>query len=137
MEERKHRVLCVDDSQDLAEMLVRLIGREPDFETVGVRHSADGLAETAKEARADVALLDLTMPGEDPLAVLKEMTAAGATCRVVVFSGYDDDATVAAALDAGAWGFVSKNQEPRAIVAALRTVARGGVAFPETGRAGL
>ncbi len=128
----RHRILCVDDSADLSDMILRTLALEPDFEPVGALPSADALIEKIRDTLADIALLDLTMPGVDPLNALRELTATGSPCRVIVMSGYDDPDTVASAMDAGAWGFVSKHREIPDIIHAIRTVAAGAICLPKT-----
>ncbi|HLO41131.1 MAG TPA: response regulator transcription factor [Phycisphaerales bacterium] len=126
----RHRILCVDDSIDLSEMILRMLSLEPDLEPVGSLHSAEHLVQEIEAKLPDIALLDLTMPGRDPLDALRELTAQQSACKVIVMSGYDDPQTVATAMDAGAWGFVSKHQEIPALIKAIRTVASGSIAIP-------
>ena len=124
------RVLCVDDSPDVIRMLQITIGREADLECTGALSSADHLIEKATADQPDVVLLDLTMPGRDPLEAVAEMARSMPDIRVLVFSGFDDQAHVDAVFQAGAWGLVSKNAEISAILAAIRQVAAGGVVHP-------
>src|SRR5689334_10017359 len=95
----KIRVLCVDDSPDLAEMLARCINAEFDMESVGCLHSADNLAGEVERSHADVVLLDMTMPGKDPVAALADLALfvaygrdpkvpASLVARVIAYSGY-------------------------------------------------
>jgi two-component system, NarL family, response regulator DesR len=121
----KISVLVVDDSDDLASMLILLIGDEPDMTCIGRLPSADALLDTVAQKKPDVVLLDLTMPGRDPLDAMAESSARSPESRVIVLSGYDDPARVDQALDRGAWGFVSKNGDLQAILTAIRTVASG------------
>lgn len=117
------RVLCVDDSGDICEMLHVMLAREGGFESVGSMESAEGLAERVEDLGANVVLLDLSMPGPDPLGAVRELKRRGSGCRVVVMSGYDDAETVGRAIAAGADGFVSKSGEPGEMVRVIRAVA--------------
>jgi DNA-binding NarL/FixJ family response regulator len=122
------RVLLVDDSADLANMLARWMRSQPGLEVVGVLGSAAGLAEEVVSREADVVMLDLVMPGPPPLEAIRGILARAPRCRVLVFSGYDDAETRGQALAAGAHDLVSKNLSPREIVEAIRRagVASGG-----------
>jgi DNA-binding NarL/FixJ family response regulator len=122
---RPIRVLCVDDSRDITATLGRCIAREPDMESVGSLHSADDLVRQVDERRADVVLLDMTMPGKDPLAALRDLRAHAAA-RVLVFSGRDDQEAVEMAAEAGASGFLSKDAKIPVMLDAIRQVARSG-----------
>lgn len=117
------RVLCVDDSKDTVDMLARLVGGQPDMVSVGELDCADRIAEEAILRRADVVVLDLTMPGPPPLAAIGLLAERAPRCRVIAFSGYDDPGTREAARCAGAWELVSKGGEPTDIIWAIRRVA--------------
>src|SRR5438552_2900001 len=119
------RVLCVDDSQDLCTMFAAFIDSEPDLENVGILNSADGLPEAIKHHRPDVVLLDLTMPGRDPLEALEEASKAHPESRIVIVSGYDDAERINTAIDRGAWGFVSKHGNAKQVIQCIRKVAGG------------
>jgi DNA-binding NarL/FixJ family response regulator len=121
------RVMVVDDSSDLTELYRRLLDDAPGLRCVGTLQSADRLVEQVESLRPDIVLLDLTMAGKSPLAALGEVAARFPATRVIAFSGYDDRRTVDAALDAGAWGLISKHLEPIATIEALRSVAKGEV----------
>lgn len=123
-------VLVVDDSADMAFMLTTLIDFESDMRSAGTLGSADSLVAVAKRLKPDVIVLDLTMPGHPPLEALRELCGVTPETRVIIFSGYDDRGTVEEAIDAGAWGLVSKHNEPMEVVAAIRRVAQGETCFP-------
>ena len=65
-------MLCVDDSRDITSILGRCIDGEPDMECVGCLDTADDLAAEVQRRRPDVVLLDMNMPGRDPMAPLVE-----------------------------------------------------------------
>lgn len=125
------RVLLADDDPRLLGAMERLLGREADIQIVGALHSADGAEATALAADPDVAVIDLSMPGANPLVIVRRMVDSGLKVRVVVFSGHADERSVRAAFDAGAWGYVDKLAELSEMVACIRRVASGDMAFPE------
>lgn len=119
------RVFVVDDGPDVSEMMRKIIDSEPDMRCVGCLNSADRLVEAAREVAPDVVLLDATMPGKPPLEALGELAEALPAVRTLVFSGHNDSAFVDAAVDAGAWGCVSKTEDPETVLRAVRQVAAG------------
>jgi DNA-binding NarL/FixJ family response regulator len=135
MTTKRLRVLTVDDAPDLAEFIRRLVRREPDMECVGTLACADNLVQEAQRLNADVVLLDLSMPGVDPLSVCPDLLKA-AECRVVVMSGRDDPETIDRVRAAGASGFVSKDADPGEILAGVRAVGAGETYFKENWRQG-
>ncbi|MEX2219648.1 MAG: response regulator transcription factor [Phycisphaerales bacterium] len=120
------RILCVDDSADIAELLSRLIRREPDLEDAGALQSADGLVDEVVRRRADVVVLDLSMPGPEPLEAIRALTVSAPLCRVIAYSGHDDPETKEAVRGAGASELVSKNGEPGDIIRAIRRAVNAG-----------
>jgi DNA-binding NarL/FixJ family response regulator len=118
------RVLCVDDNADFARLYATIVSMEEDMESVGVLHSADLLTDEVRERNPDVILLDLAMPGRDPLAAMRELAQEAPQRLLIAFSGTDDRETVARAKAAGAAGLISKGAEPSAVLDAIRRLAR-------------
>lgn len=127
MSNRKIQVLVVDDSDDLASMLGLLIDGEADMACVGNIGSADTLLDAVAEMKPEIVLMDLTMPGRDPLEAMADAIQRTPEVRFIVHSGYDDLVRVERAIDRGAWGFVSKHDDPQQIFDAIRSVAGGQV----------
>jgi DNA-binding NarL/FixJ family response regulator len=119
------RVVLVDDQAMVRTGLRMVLAAEPDIEVVG--EAADGAAgvQVVAEARPDVVLLDVRMPGMDGLEAARRIVAAELPTRVVVLTTFDEDEYVAAALRAGVSGFLLKVAPPEDLVAAVRTVAAG------------
>lgn len=119
------RVLCVDDSADICEMVGRLMRGLVDLESVGRLENTVGIVDEVVRLRAGVVILDLTIPppGPTPLEAIRLLSVHVPLCRVIAYSGYDDADTRAKAMHAGAWDLVSKHGEPADIIAAIRRVA--------------
>ncbi len=118
------RVCFVEDEWAIAELLRMSADGEPDLETCGILPRADGLRAHIQQESPDVVVIDLTLPGVDPLIVVKEASAAGRP-RFVVYSGYDDEETLDRVRAAGAFGFVSKRHDVDALLDCVRRVAAG------------
>jgi DNA-binding NarL/FixJ family response regulator len=115
------RVVVADDQQLVHSGLRALLERDPDITVVA--EAADGLAAVAAadRHRPDVVLMDVRMPGIDGVQATARIGAP-----VIVLTTYDSDATVFAALRAGAAGFLLKDVVPAELRRAVRTVAAGG-----------
>jgi DNA-binding NarL/FixJ family response regulator len=124
------RVMIVDDHDDLAGSLVILLNTEPGMACVGTLDACDHLLDAVERGTPDVVLLDMTMPGRDPLDAMAEVLERHPRCRFVVYSGYDDPSDIDRVIDRGAWGFVSKNAEPASLVTAIRRAAAGEIHRP-------
>ncbi len=131
---RRTRVVCVDDAPDMTDMLAMLMLGHADLLNVGMLDSVVGLVGEVLSRKADVVVVDLTIPGESPLGAIRALTAGAPLCRVIAYSGYDDLATREAARLAGAVELVGKRGEPDEIIHAIRRVAgvQGSLPAPQT-----
>jgi len=123
--EQKIRVLCVDDDAATRTLYGMIVGSEPDMECVAALGSAETLVETLAAERPDVVLLDLRMPGLDPMEALRQASRAHPRARIVVFSGLDDPESVEEAYAAGAAAYLSKDVPPEEMLATIRRLGRG------------
>lgn len=123
------RVLCVDDHAFLVEGLQARLSLARDLEFVGRLPTADNLVNEAKRTNADVVLLDIEMPGPDPFEALDDLRRQCPRTRAIMLSAYIRDHYIDSAVNSGAWGYMSKNDDPESITAAIRKVANGEFAF--------
>lgn len=119
------RVMCVDDNDFVAEAIRRKLAMDRGFAWAGWLPEARALVEKVKENKADVVLLDIDMPGKDSFEALSELAAACPDTRVIMLSGYVRCDYIDRAVEAGAWGYVSKNENVETILAAIQQVAHG------------
>ncbi|MEM7755075.1 MAG: response regulator transcription factor [Planctomycetota bacterium] len=123
------RVLCVDDHAFVVEGLRARLGDEADIEIVGSLPRADDLPAHVETFKPDVVLLDVDMPGRDVFEAIDDLSRAAPNTRCVLLSGYIRDTYLDAAVKNGAWGYLSKQDEPAAIADAVRRVFAGQVVF--------
>ena len=128
---KKIKVLLVDDHAVVRLGLKYALSLFKDIELAGELSDGERAAELMKSSGADVALLDIRMPGKDGLAALGEMLAADPSAKVVMLTTSSMEEDVYAALNAGAKGYVLKDRNPENIVKAVRTVAEGGTFIPD------
>ena len=126
------RILLVDDHKTMLWGLERLIQAEGDaFQLVG--SASDGIEARAlcAEFKPDIVLLDLDLKGTCSIDFLPTLIQNGTT-RVVILSANRDQATLAAAVKAGARGVVSKEAPTEDVLAAVRTVHGGELWLDQT-----
>jgi DNA-binding NarL/FixJ family response regulator len=128
---KKIKVLLVDDHAVVRMGLKYALSLFKDIELAGELSDGERAAELMKSSGADVALLDIRMPGKDGLSALGEMLAADPSAKVVMLTTSSMEEDVYAALNAGAKGYVLKDRNPENIVKAVRTVAEGGTFIPD------
>jgi DNA-binding NarL/FixJ family response regulator len=119
------RVVLVDDHRLVRAGLRAVIDAEADLEVVG--EAADGSEVEAVVARTapDVVLMDLSMPVVDGIEATRSLRSTGHRAAVVVLTSFAESNRVAAALEAGAVGYLLKDSEPRDVVVAVRAAAAG------------
>ena len=127
--QRRVRVVIVDDDA-LVRAALRLI-LESDSGVTVLGEGADGRSgyDAARSLRPDVVLMDLHMPGTDGVWATAQIAADCPGTKVLVLTAFDTDAMVAAALHAGATGFLLKDSAPEIIFRAVHAAADGQRAF--------
>jgi DNA-binding NarL/FixJ family response regulator len=122
-------VALVDDQPLFRGGLRMLIDSQDDLDVVG--EAGDGLEARGmvRDAKPDVVLMDIRMPGADGIQATEWIVADAATAknppRILVLTTFDLDENAARAIRAGASGFVLKDAEPEFLLAAIRTVHAG------------
>ena len=127
--QRRVRVVIVDDDA-LVRAALRLV-LEGDSGVTVLGEGADGRSgyDAARSLRPDVVLMDLHMPGTDGVWATAQIAADCPGTKVLVLTAFDTDAMVAAALRAGATGFLLKDSAPEIIFRAVHAAADGQRAF--------
>lgn len=125
-----HRVLIVDDHPLFRKGLGQLLQMVPGFVLAGeAADGEEGLA-LSRQLKPDLILLDLNMRGMNGLEVLRGLRTARVESKVVMITVSDAGEDVVAALRAGVDGYLLKDMEPEAMMAALADVAAGRVVIP-------
>lgn len=119
------RLLLVDDHPVFRAGLVSLLKLESDVIVVGQAASGAAALRMWEHCRPDVCLLDLSMPDVSGIETLRRIRAGKTEARVLILTSSESAADADEALAAGACGFVVKNAEHDAILAAIRAIHRG------------
>ena len=125
------RILIADDHAIVRMGLVSLLGTQDGFEVVGDAEDGETVVEKALKLKPDVIIMDLMMPRKDGAAATAEIHAALPDTKVIVLTTFGTSDGIAAALNAGARGALMKSSPNLELVAAIRTVAKGGEAVSE------
>ena len=121
------RIALCDDHPIVLNGLQNLIESEPDFEIVGT--ATDGLAalKLIAEKLPDIALIDISMPELNGIALARRLQQEAPSVRVVVLTVYEDRAFLKQALDAGVRGYLLKRSAAESLIQAARAVLTGGI----------
>jgi two-component system invasion response regulator UvrY len=118
-------VLLVDDHAVVREGYRRLLERHGDIAVIG--EAAD--AATAHSLFCclvpEIVVMDITLPGTSGIEAMRRMLVYNADARVLIFSMHEDAIFARRALQAGAFGYVTKASAPNVLVEAIHSVASG------------
>ncbi|MBC7225614.1 MAG: response regulator transcription factor [Thermoflexales bacterium] len=123
------RVLVVDDHPVVRAGLQLALGARGDLRVVGEAADGEEALRLAEALRPDVVLLDCRLPGMNGIAVAQALREQCPAVRVVALSAYEDEGLVLRMLEAGAVGYVLKDEPLEGILAAVRAAARGKAYF--------
>jgi len=120
------RVLIVEDHPMARNGLAQLIESAEGIELIGAAASGEQALELIDAgAEADVALMDLSMPGIGGIEATRRISARASGPRVVMLTAFDDRERILDALDAGAVGYLLKDAETEEIFDGIRVAAAG------------
>ena len=122
----KIRIAVADDHPVVRDGLVAMLETQPDFTIVGSAVDGRDALSLVTTTDPDVLLLDLEMPGLDGVGVLRALGGSGARVRAIVFTVFDTDERIIAAVEAGAAGYLLKGAPRADVFSAVRVVAAGG-----------
>jgi len=118
-------LLIVDNQDVLRKGLTELVRNSVD--TAVISEAKDGLAalSVAKASPPQLAILDIHMPHLDGIATARQLLSAHPELKIVFLTIHSDSETVRAAFDAGASGYVLKDDDVDVLLEAIRTVSDG------------
>ena len=128
---RKITVVIADDQTLFREGIKDLLENEKNIQVVG--EAADGreALRLVKKLKPNVILLDIKLPHMDGIEATRQIHKDCPITNVLILSGYEDEAHVMEAIQAGANGYLSKMLPASELVNALKTFANQGVMIPQ------
>jgi two-component system, NarL family, invasion response regulator UvrY len=118
-------VLLVDDHAVVREGYRRLLERHGDIVVAGEAGDADAAHALFCELDPQIVVMDITLPGMSGIEAMRRMLAIKPDTRVLIFSMHEETIFAKRALQAGAFGYVTKASAPNELVEAVHTVASG------------
>jgi two-component system response regulator NreC len=124
---KKIRLMLVDDHDVVRVGLKTFLQTQEDFEVVAEAGSGEEAVPRAIEAKPDVILMDITMPGMDGMEATRRLRVLCPDCLILALTVHDDKQYLMQMLAAGASGYMTKQSAADELVAAVHTVAAGNV----------
>ena len=125
------RVLIADDHFVVRQGLATLLVARNGMQVVGEAATGAEAVELALRLRPDVILMDMIMPELEGAAAIVRIKAQNPAARILVLTSFGEREKVAAALQAGAAGYLLKDSSPDDLFAAIRSVHRGNLVIPQ------
>ncbi|USR79232.1 response regulator transcription factor [Arcanobacterium pinnipediorum] len=120
------RVVIADDQTLVRGALCALLNLEDDIDVVGDVGRGDELIPALEATAADVAVVDIEMPGLDGIAATQAVRAAGLATKILIVTTFGRPGYLQRALTAGASGFMVKDTPAEELAGAIRQVYAGG-----------
>lgn len=127
----KVRIVVVDDHFIVRTGLLSLLHTEPSLAVVGEAADGEEGIRLFELHRPDLMLIDLRMPGKSGHEVSRQIRRLSPEARILMLSGYEGDADIQAALEAGVRGYVFKSATGEELIPAVQAVAAGRRWIPQ------
>ncbi len=122
-------IVIADDHPVVRVGIEGLLIHYPEFEIIGEATTGDEALNLCLEKQPDVLVLDINMPGLKAVQVVSQIRQCQLPTRILIMTSHGDAGIVYAMLQAGAIGYLLKDDGPTAIVEAIRKVASGETWF--------
>lgn len=123
----KSRILIVDDHPIFRMGMAELLNQEDDFEVCAVAEDIVSARKAIIEFDPDLAIIDITLAGDNGLDLVKEISAGGKCIHILVLSMHDESVWAERAIRAGAKGYIMKREASESVISALRNIVDGKI----------
>lgn len=123
------RLLVADDHRLFREGLKALLATAEDIAIVGEAENGAAAVEACKTLTPDVVLMDINMPELNGIQATQQILAQFPQTGIIMLTMLEDDASVFAAMRAGARGYILKGASPDEMLSVIRSVAEGQALF--------
>ena len=123
------RIALVDDHRILMDGIEALLSGDDGYQVVLKENSGHKLIDHPDLSALDVLVMDINMPDQDGIEVLKQLRHSGFAGRCIILSSYDDLFLVEEAIQAGAQGYITKSSATEFLEEALQAVQDGHIYY--------
>ena len=125
-------VLVVDDHRMFAEAIELLLAGHEGIEIIGAVGTGEEAIELATKKAPDVVLMDIDLPGIDGIETTRRIRAKVPNAQVIVITAFQEPATIASAIQAGASGYLPKTKAADELLSVIRKAADGDMILPSS-----
>jgi DNA-binding NarL/FixJ family response regulator len=124
---KMHTILIAEDHTILREGLKALLSDEPDFEIIGEAQDGQEAIRFANQLQPDLILMDLSMPHTNGTEAIGPIKRRNPGSKIIVLTVHKAEEYVRVALDAGADGYMLKDDTHQQLLSAIRSVLAGNI----------
>ncbi len=122
--------MIADKSPVVRSGLRDFIARDGRFEVLGVHASGSAFIAAVEEEPTDIGIIGWSLPDMNGGEILATLKRRHIPTRIVVYTGEPGKDVLRQSVRLGAWGFISKSDEPSVLVDSIAAVARGRMSLP-------
>lgn len=126
-----YRILIVDDHPIVRQGYSQLIGNQPDLEVCGAVDNEVEALKLAQINKPSLVIVDITLKDSNGIELVKELRMQNCRAKILVISAHDENLYAERALDAGALGYINKQEATERLIDAIRCVLAGEVYVSE------
>ena len=127
----KIKIIIVEDHEVFRLGIRELINHEPDLTVCGEADDVNTARDLIKELNPDMAVIDITLKNSNGFELIKEIRTFYQNIKILVLSMHDELLYAERSLQAGAQGYIMKQETSRSIVKAIRRILDGNVYVSE------
>lgn len=128
---KKLRLMLCDDETLFRDVIKDLVSHERSIEVVGEACDGNDAVAKARTLKPDVILMDIGLPNLNGIQATRAVLRILPQTRILMLSAFQDDMHVMEAVQAGAYGYLSKKLPPQELVKALKAFAEQGTMLPQ------
>lgn len=125
----KIRIVIADDHHILLDGLKAMLQKQKDLEICGIYNNGEELIEGIKEAKPDIALVDINMPGMNGHEATIKIKEIYPHVHIITLSMHDDAPHIMNMIEAGVSGYLLKNVNDKELIEAIKSVNAGKMYF--------
>lgn len=129
--QHKARILVVDDHPIVRQGISQLIDREADMQVCGEASNAEEALAACQSRQPDLAIVDLSLTGVSGLKLVKQLRVRFPSVAILMMSMHDESVYAERCLQAGANGYLMKQEATSTVLSAIRAVLRGELHLSE------
>jgi DNA-binding NarL/FixJ family response regulator len=119
------KIFVIDDHPLVCEGIKAILDNEDSMEMAGSASNGQEAVQFFAHMKPDIALVDLRLPGDNGIEIVKKLRPLAPDCRFIILTTYAEPDDVRLAMEAGVDGYILKEALPEEMTSALRLVGRG------------